>query len=804
MRCARCKAADGGARMCVDCLHELREGKKDGDEIAHLFEQARALLQRGDLTPAIRVLQRLLRRDAGHLACHESLILVYGMLDKFDRAFETFLTMHRLAHVGPVVKAMKLPPTSAGRKRASRTCCRLHTSSEADPGDLHDNLGLALFYRQLGQLDLAERLLSRIMASDDVAPEAHLILGSVYRAQGKARPALAELKKARTGGGTEHAGLAYEMGLCHEMLGQLKKAHTFVSAAISLEPDNPHMHFSLGMLYEKQGRPRLARRAYRVASSLNQAFAPALVDISFRLGLAALDEENLERALSEFNAGVSENPHLFAPAILNEVDHLIGHLIEVEQFRTFMEAASELKTLPDKALADLEDAFALAARLAFFVGLQYYWDGYYETQAHESGEVSDVYGPVECPAAEVWQYEPVEPQATWLEGVGPGGRMLRGASVSPWRGRRPQKSGLPLHATVKNTRASEASREPKTVPCNLDAETIVGPCAAEDERLLNEEAARVRAQMSRAETMLGFPPVQFEFIFEEWLNVLQTLASPRVAERPLVSPDTYQRLLSILSAALQRARAVLESHGVTLGNDSESQDSTDLGTSLWATVIESYLVRNALERCRSYPREVLVRLATSDRYRQRGLFSRTIRELEAAVPLMAENTSVHNFLWNLYIREGQYQEAIDHCHVVLRSTPHYLFQAAAYNDLAYCMVELGQNLNLALLYTEKARELAPQLFDGNVADTMAWLCWKQGRFEEALHHIEQVIEAGYADDHALMPTSIHFYHYGHILQALGRDVEAQDAFSRAVEMEVDAESDWGIARRLQKERKQAR
>ena len=63
---------------------------------------------------------------------------------------------------------------------------------------------------------------------------------------------------------------------------------------------------------------------------MNGAFAPALVDISFRLGLNALEEGNLERAVAEFSAGLAENEALFAPAVLQEVDHLVSHLVEAE------------------------------------------------------------------------------------------------------------------------------------------------------------------------------------------------------------------------------------------------------------------------------------------------------------------------------------------------------------------------------------------------------------------------------------------------------------------------------------------
>jgi tetratricopeptide (TPR) repeat protein len=738
---------DGGLRLCAECSEELREQKRDSDEIVALFEEAWASLQQDESARAIRALQKLLRRDPVHAGAHETLILAYGQQGKFDRAIATMSTMHRVA--SPVLDAVKArgrgrAAVTAGLKTTEKRRLVTRPSIErptVEPGA--DLLSLALFYRQLHRLELAEQVLAKVMRAVEVPPEAHLVLGSVYRAQGKPRLALAQLKKARAAGGAEHAAISYEMGLCHEMLGQLKKASSYVSAAIALEPDNPHMHLSLGMLNEKQGRPRLARRAYRVASSLNQAFAPALVDISFRLGLEAVGEGNMERAMTEFGHGVSETPHFFAPGLLGELGHVLSQLVEAEQFSEYIEDSPALQQLSDKTLESLEEIFAMTSRLAFFVGLSYYWDAACDT----------VVGGEPTPPG---QYEPVEPEASWLEGFGPSGRLLRGATLSPWR----RRTGKP--------RAGED-----------------GP--------------------SSAEALLGLPSLPFEFVFEEWLDVQSRLPSPRIAERPLVSPEVYQKLLEILAAGMSRGQLLLEGEGVVSADDEpESQEKVELGLALWATIIESYLLREALEACRRYPRAFLDHVASAERFRKRRVFSRATRELEAAVRILPQNASIQNFLCNMYIREGRFQEAAETCQSVLRFTPHYMFQAAAYNDLGYCMVELGQNLNLAMLYTEKARELSPQVFDIHVADTVAWLHHKEGRNEEALELIEKVVESAFSEETAHVPTSIHFYHYGHILQALGREREAQEAFNTALELEVDPESDWGITRRLRKERKKTR
>ncbi|NDD28011.1 MAG: hypothetical protein EB084_07070 [Proteobacteria bacterium] len=749
MRCVRCRAGVTGVRTCPECRDELAEAGHDLSEIERLYDDAVASLASGEPQRSLRLLQKLGRQDKLHAGAREALVVTHGLLGRHDRALAALESFHGgWARLEPdAATPLRSRPRGTSRAALTSTGRRNVASTAVRAADL------ALFYRQKGLLALSEGVLRDAMASGDDLAEHHLILASVLRAQGQMKQALLELKKARTRGeGGEHAAVAYELGLCHEAMGELKKAAQQVASAVALEPDNPHMHLTLGMLYEKQGRPRLARKAYRVAASLDSAFAPAFVDVSFRLALAALEEGNLERSLQEFTTGLSESASLFSPAVVGEVEHLVSHLVAGEQVRAYAEASEPMRRLSRKALADVEDAFGLAARLGAFVGLSCFWD------ASDDGEPGDAVKPF-APMG-------VEPDATWLEGVGPGGCLLRGVSVGPQAYRRPAKRGR---------------------------------------RRVVDERAEATAMLARPAASLGFPAVSFEYVFEEWLGMQARMASRRIVDRPLAEPEVYQRLVSVLGAALQRVRGALEREGL-LSDDAEadSEESVEAGVALWAAIVGGYLLRGALERCRRYPPEFVLHLVVAERYRQRRLFGRALQELEAAVAVVPESASVHNLIWNLCIREGRYAEAIEHCHAVLRFTPHAIYQAAAYNDLAYCMVERGENPKLALLYTEKARELAPQLFDAHVADTVGWLHFKQGDLEEALRLIEQVIEAGCSDESALLATSLHFYHYGHVLQALGREEDASEAFAVARELETDADSDWGITRRLRRERRKAR
>ncbi len=60
-------------------------------------------------------------------------------------------------------------------------------------------------------------------------------------------------------------------------------------------------------------------------------------------------------------------------------------------------------------------------------------------------------------------------------------------------------------------------------------------------------------------------------------------------------------------------------------------------------------------------------------------------------------------------------------------------QAAASNNLAYLMVETGQNLDVALTLAQNARRSMPNSAD--TADTLAWVYYHKGEYESSAHTV---------------------------------------------------------------------
>ena len=65
-------------------------------------------------------------------------------------------------------------------------------------------------------------------------------------------------------------------------------------------------------------------------------------------------------------------------------------------------------------------------------------------------------------------------------------------------------------------------------------------------------------------------------------------------------------------------------------------------------------------------------------------------------------------------------------------------QPLVLNYLGYTWVEQGRNLDEARTMIEKAVELRPD--DGYIVDSLGWVAYRLGDFEEAVHQLERAVE----------------------------------------------------------------
>src|SRR3546814_6653366 len=100
------------------------------------------------------------------------------------------------------------------------------------------------------------------------------------------------------------------------------------------------------------------------------------------------------------------------------------------------------------------------------------------------------------------------------------------------------------------------------------------------------------------------------------------------------------------------------------------------------------------------------------------------------------------------------------------------------NYLAYSWVEKKQNLGEAEAMLVRAVKLRPR--DGYIVDSLGWVYYRLGRFEEAVVQLERAVELRPQD-----PTIND--HLGDALWQVGRRNEARFQWRRALSLEPEAD-----------------
>ncbi len=98
------------------------------------------------------------------------------------------------------------------------------------------------------------------------------------------------------------------------------------------------------------------------------------------------------------------------------------------------------------------------------------------------------------------------------------------------------------------------------------------------------------------------------------------------------------------------------------------------------------------------------------------------------------------------------------------------------NYLGYSYVEMGTNLDEALSMIERAVEGRPD--DGYITDSLGWVLYRLGRYQEAVPPMERAAE--------LLPIDpIVNDHLGDVLWAVGRRLEAEFQWKRALSFDPE-------------------
>ncbi|MEM8872194.1 MAG: tetratricopeptide repeat protein, partial [Pseudomonadota bacterium] len=197
-------------------------------------------------------------------------------------------------------------------------------------------------------------------------------------------------------------------------------------------------------------------------------------------------------------------------------------------------------------------------------------------------------------------------------------------------------------------------------------------------------------------------------------------------------------------------------------------------------VDEAIEVLSSLARAR--PGNMSVITALGDILRREDDFSRAADAYDQAIDLIIDPTPAD---WRLFYVRGiahertdQWPKAEADFRKALELNPD---QPHVLNYLGYSMVELQQNLDEALDMIERAVSQRPD--DGYITDSLGWVLYRLGRYEEAVAPMERAVE--------LLPVDpILNDHLGDVLWKVGRRTEAVFQWKRALSfdpLEKDAE-----------------
>lgn len=184
-----------------------------------------------------------------------------------------------------------------------------------------------------------------------------------------------------------------------------------------------------------------------------------------------------------------------------------------------------------------------------------------------------------------------------------------------------------------------------------------------------------------------------------------------------------------------------------------------------------------------------VQTSLGDVQRRNENYGEAAKTYTLAMELIETETPSH---WVLYYsrgisfeREKEWPKAEADFRHALELQPE---QPQVMNYLGYSLVELQKDMEEAQGMIERAVAQRPQ--DGYITDSLGWVLYRVGKFEEAVPHMERAVE--------LVPVDpVVNDHLGDVLWMVGRKLEARFQWRRALSFEPEEDEAERIRRKLE-------
>lgn len=174
--------------------------------------------------------------------------------------------------------------------------------------------------------------------------------------------------------------------------------------------------------------------------------------------------------------------------------------------------------------------------------------------------------------------------------------------------------------------------------------------------------------------------------------------------------------------------------------------------------------------------ESLIRIG--DIYRHSEDYDEALKAYNRAAKAIGED--VPQEYWHLlyargmvYEREGQWKEAVADLTAAMDYQPNHPYLL---NYLGYGWADKGENLEESLGLIRRAAALRPM--DGYITDSLGWVLYRMGKYDEAVPHLERAVE--------LLPYDATINdHLGDAYWKVGRRLEARFQWKRAANNSED-------------------
>jgi len=168
------------------------------------------------------------------------------------------------------------------------------------------------------------------------------------------------------------------------------------------------------------------------------------------------------------------------------------------------------------------------------------------------------------------------------------------------------------------------------------------------------------------------------------------------------------------------------------------------------------------------PQNIGIHKSLAQVYLRENRLSEAQQTYRFILSLAPSDPETHFFLGTVYEQQNKRDEAIDEFKAALEINPEY---PDALNSLGYLYAEESINLEEAEQMIKKALIYDPD--NGAYIDSLGWVYFRQGRYEEAIEKLEQAIQ--------FLSDPVIYEHLGDAYLKQGNLLKARESWQRSLE-----------------------